>query len=171
MADEEAGATKSGGILPLINMVLLVLVLGVGGFVAWKVMQLDTAPAESDKAPAQTEDTTLPEAEAEADNPDAPPIFIDMKDITVNLADPDVSRFLRAKIKLEVRSEESQGKIEAAMVKINDLIITNLTSKTFKELRTPQGKYKLKEELIYRINQLVGGKPVKGLYFTEFVSQ
>jgi len=171
MADEEAGSKKSGGILPLINMVLLVLVLGVGGFVAWKVMQLDTAPTSGDKAPAQTEDTTLPEADVEQDNPDAPPIFIDLDDITVNLADPDTARFLRAKIKLEVRSEANQAKVNAHMIEINDLVITNLTSKEFKDIRTPQGKYKLKEELIYRINQLIGGKPVKGLYFTEFVSQ
>jgi len=171
MADEEAGAKKSGGILPLINMVLLVLVLAVGGFVAWKVMQLDTPPAEGGKAPAQTEDTTLPEADIESENPDAPPIFIDLSDITVNLADPDAARFLRAKIKLEVRSEKNQTKVEDHMIEINDLIITNLTSKEFKDIRTPQGKYKLKEELIYRINQLIGGKPVKGLYFTEFVSQ
>jgi len=171
MADEEAGGKKSGGILPLINMVLLVLVLGVGGFVAWKVMQLDTPPAKGDKAPAQTEDTTLPEADKSADNPDAPPIFIDLPDITVNLADTDSARFLRAKIKLEVRNEKIQTKVNDHMIEINDLVITNLTSKTFKDIRTPQGKYKLKEELIYRINQLIGGKPVKGLYFTEFVSQ
>jgi len=171
MADEEAGGKKSGGILPLINMVLLVAVLGIGGFIAWKVMQLDTPPTEGDKTPAQTEDTTLPEADKEAENPDAPPIFINIADITVNLADPDTARFLRAKIKLEVRSEKNQAKVDEYMIKINDLVITNLTSKTFKEIRTPQGKYKLKEELIYRINQLIGGKPVKGLYFTEFVSQ
>lgn len=172
MADEEAGEKKSGGILPLINMVLLVLVLAVGGFIAWKVMQLEQSTgAPAGKAPAQTEDTTLPEAEADSENPDAPPIFIDMEDITVNLADTDNSRFLRAKIKLEVRNEEAKAKVEAAMIKINDLVITDLTSKTFKEIRTPQGKYKLKEELVYRINQLLGGKPVKGLYFTEFVSQ
>ncbi len=173
MADEEAGEKKSGGgILPLINMVLLVMVLAVGGFVAWKITQLEQpATEQGDKAPAQTEDTTLPEAEADTENPDAPPIFIDMDDITVNLADTDSSRFLRAKIKLEVRSEEAKAKIEGNMVKINDLVITNLTSKAFKDIRTPQGKYKLKEELIYRINEMVGGKPVKGLYFTEFVSQ
>jgi len=171
MADEEAGEKKSGGILPLINMVLLVAVLGIGGFIAWKVMQLDSLPTEADKAPAQTEDTTLPEADTEEANPDAPPIFIDLADITVNLADPETSRFLRAKIKLEVHSEKNQAKIDAHMIKINDLVITNLTSKTFQDIRTPQGKYKLKEELIYRINQLIGGKPVKGLYFTEFVSQ
>jgi len=153
-------------------MVLLVLVLAVGGFIAWKVMQLEQPTDKSgDKAPAQTEDTTLPEAETDSSNPDAPPVFIDMDDITVNLADTDSSRFLRAKIKLEVRNEEAKAKVDAAMIKINDLVITDLTSKTFKEIRTPQGKYKLKEELVYRINQLLGGRPVKGLYFTEFVSQ
>ena len=170
MADEESGANKSGGILPLINMVLLVLVLAVGGFVAWKVIQMEQPSAEGDKAPATTEETKLPDAEENVD-PDAPPIFIDLSDITVNLADTETSRFLRTKIKLEVRSEDDKAKVEAAMIKINDLVITNLASKEFKDIRSPQGKYKLKEELIYRLNKLIGGKPIKGFYFTEFVSQ
>ncbi|MDQ6951018.1 MAG: flagellar basal body-associated FliL family protein [Mariprofundales bacterium] len=170
MADEEAGAKKSGGILPLITVVLLVLVLGVAGFVAWKVMQLNQTPPTGDKAPSETADTTLPDTPSEND-PKTPPIFIDMADVTVNLADTDSSRFLRTKMKLEVRNEKDQAKVNAVMVQINDLVITDLASKTFKDIRTPQGKYKLKEELIYRINKLIGGKPVKGFYFTEFVSQ
>lgn len=178
MADEKEGAVaakKSGGLLPIITVVLLVLLIGIAGFIVWKMMAMEQA-AMSDTQ-AQTEgqiegkgvDTEIPEAEDE--DPGAPPIYLDIADITINLADADVSRFLRAKIKLELRNEASQGRVEQQMVKINDMVLTLLSSKTFAEIRTPQGKYDLKEDIVYRINRLVGGKPVKNMFFTDFVSQ
>ncbi len=170
MADEKEAEEKksSGGLLPIINLVLLLLVLGVGGFVAWKMVEADKTPAVEEST-TQTEETKIPEPD-DAD-PDAPPVFIDIADITINLADTEVSRFLRAKIKLELRNEEVIPRVEQHMVQINDMVITLLSSKTFAEIRTPQGKYDLKEDLIYRMNRLISGKPIKNLYFTDFVSQ
>jgi len=171
MADNEDGEEEKksgGGLLPIINLVLLVLVLAVGGFVAWKLMSMEQPAETTDTAIEQTNATKIPEAD---DDPDAPPLFMGIDNITVNLADTDQSRFLRAKIKLEVRNEEAQAKVTENMVKINDLVITLLSSKKFSEIRTPQGKYALKENLIYRMNRAVGGKPIKKLYFTDFVSQ
>lgn len=167
--EKEEGKSSGGGLLPIINLVLLVLVLAVGGFIAWKMISMEQPSAESDKAAIeQTDETIIPEAE---DENEGPPVLIDIENITVNLADADQSRFLRTQIKLEVRNEDAKAKVDESMVKINDLIITVLASKTFAEIRTPQGKYALKEDLIYRMNRIVGGKPIKNLYFTDFVSQ
>jgi len=171
MADNEEGETEKksgGGLLPIINLVLLVLVLAVGGFVAWKLMSMEQPAEEPETAIEQTDETEIPEAE---DANEGPPVMMDIDNITVNLADTDQSRFLRIKIKLEVRNEEAQAKVSANMVKINDLVLTVLASKKFSEIRTPQGKYALKEDLIYRMNRAVGGKPIKAIYFTDFVSQ
>ncbi len=170
MADEEkekAESKSSGGLLQIINLVLLLAVLGVGSFIAWKLVQMEQ-PAAVPEAKAKVEQPEIPEAEDEAEGP---PILMDLNDITVNLADTDQTRFLRAKAKIEVRSEEAKAKVMENMVKINDLIITVLMSKKFSEIRTPNGKYALKEDLVYRMNRLIGGKPIKNLYFTDFVSQ
>ncbi len=168
-ASEEVQQGKSsGGLLQIINLVLLLLVLGVGGFIAWKLMQMEQQAAAPAEQPAKVEEAQIPEAEDEAEGP---PILMDINDITVNLADTDQSRFLRAKAKIEVRSEEAKAKVTENMVKINDLIITVLSSKKFSDIRTPNGKYALKEDLVYRMNRLIGGKPIKNLYFTDFVSQ
>lgn len=174
MADKEKKREKeprekksSGSLLPVINLVLLLLVLATGGFITWKLMQMEQPDAQAGNV-ARTEDTAIPEAE---DDNGQPPVMMPMDDITVNLADTDRSRFLRAKIKLAVRNEKAKAKIEANKAKINDLVITLLSSKKFSDIRTPQGKYALKEEMVYRINRAVGGKPVKNLYFTDFVSQ
>ncbi len=172
MADDkdakEQEKKSGGGLLPIINLVLLVLLLGVGGFIAWELMQLKQQGAAPAAPATQNEDAVVPEAE---DDSGAPPVLMELDNITVNLADTDASRFLRTKIKLALRSEDAKAKIEANKAKIDDLIITVLSSKKFSDIRTPQGKYALKEELIYRINRAVGGKPVKTLYFTDFVSQ
>jgi len=168
MADEKSESKKSsGGLLPVINMVLLALVLGIAGFNTWKIMNMEPSPGDKGTS-SQTKEEIIPEAE---DSGDAQPILIELDDFTVNLADTGVSRFLRTKIKLEVRSDTSQKKVETNMAKISDLVITLLSSKKFSDIRTAQGKFSLKEELVHRINRLVGGKPVKKLYFTDFVSQ
>ncbi|HID35768.1 MAG TPA: flagellar protein FliL [Ghiorsea sp.] len=174
MADEKEGegvAKSSGGLLPIITIVLLVVLIGIAGFIAWKMMAMEqiSTPQEQAQTEGKVADTEIPEAEDE--DPDAPPIYLDIADITINLADADVSRFLRAKIKLELRNEASQARVEQQMIKINDMVLTLLSSKTFAEIRTPQGKYDLKEDIVYRINRLVGGKPVKNMFFTDFVSQ
>jgi len=170
MADNEETESKSGGgLLPVINLVLLVLVLAVGGFVAWKLMSMEQ-PAEPPAAAVvqQTDETTIPEA---VDDSDEPPIPMDIDNLTINLADTDRDRYLRVKITLELRSEEAKTKVSENMVKIKDLLISSISGKKFSDIRTPQGKYELKLDLIYRINRIVGGKPVKNLYFADFVSQ
>ena len=116
----------------------------------------------------QTEQTEIPEAE---DEPVGPPVMMEIEDITVNLADTEQNRFLRTKIKLELRSEDAHAKVKEKMDAIRDLILTTLRSKKFSDIRTPQGTYALKEELITRMNRIAGGKPIRNLYFTDFVSQ
>ncbi|MDQ6996885.1 MAG: flagellar basal body-associated FliL family protein [Mariprofundus sp.] len=171
MADEEKTEDKGksgGGLLPIINLVLLVLVLAVGGFVAWKLMNMEQPAAPPAAVAQQTDETAIPEAE---DDTNAPPIPMDIDDLTINLADTDRDRYLRVKITLELRSEEAKAKVTINMVKIKDLLITSISGKKFSDIRTPQGKYELKMDLIYRINRIIGGKPVKNLYFADFVSQ
>lgn len=144
----------------IIIIVLLLAVLGLGGFIAWKLINLDIPVAQNEQQLAPED---IPQA--------GPGILVDMENITVNLADEDESRFLRVKMKLEVENEESKLKVEAYNVQIKDLIITILSSKRFDDVRTPQGKYDLKLELVYRINSLVGGDPVKNMFFSDFVAQ
>ena len=168
--EEVVEEKKSGNLMQIIIVVLLVLILATGGFIAWKVMQ-EPEVKPADTAPSQTEETKIPEPEPE--DPNAVPVLINIDNITVNLADANESRFLRTKVTLELRSEADKTLLssDAGKAKINDLIITILSSKTFKDIRTAQGKYELKEEMIFRMNKEFPGKPVKKLYFTDFVSQ
>ncbi len=160
--EKEGKEKPKGQGLLLIILVLLVLVLGVLGFIAWKLV---STPPRASSAAGEAPPAAAPKED------EGPPVLIEMQDVTVNLADADATRFLRAKIKLEVRGEKAKKKVEENMVKIRDLVITVLGGKTFDEVRTPHGKFALKEELVYRINRLLGENLVRNLYFVEFVAQ
>ncbi|HKJ82705.1 MAG TPA: flagellar basal body-associated FliL family protein [Mariprofundaceae bacterium] len=164
---EEKGKKKksSGGMLQKIILILLVLLLGLGGFIAWKLVTLKT-PVLSGQAGSHSGS-----ASADQKAQDKPGIYMSLDDITVNLADVEEARFLRAKIKLEVKDKQAEKSVKANMARVKDLIITVLSSKTFDDVRTSQGKFALKEELAYRINRAIGGHPVLDVYFTNFVAQ
>ena len=59
----------------------------------------------------------------------------------------------------------------ARVPQMRDLILTLLTSKLFAEVRTPQGKALLRDEIIARMNRALNHDAVKAVYFTEFLVQ
>lgn len=158
--EEGKKKSSSGNILQIIILALLLVVLGLGGFIAWKLINLDVPLLSGQEQVSSPENTDR-----------SPGILINLDNITVNLADPEANRFLRTKITLEVESEEDKTKIEAFKAQIQDLIITVLANKAYSDVRSSQGKFALKEELAYRINTLIGGRPVKNLYFSDFIAQ
>ncbi|MFQ5355118.1 MAG: flagellar basal body-associated protein FliL [Mariprofundaceae bacterium] len=167
MADKEPDKVEeekksSGGLLQIIIIILLIAVLGLGGFIAWKLTNLEIPAAGT----SQEEEKPLEEPAEKK-----PAILMDLDKVTVNLADEVERRYLQATITLAIVDEEGVAKVEEHKTQIRDLIITLLANKEFKEVRTSQGKHALKEELVYRINTIVGGEPVVSVYFSNFVAQ
>ena len=89
----------------------------------------------------------------------------------VNLRDNSGRRYLKLSITLELASSSSASDIDRQEAKIRDSIIVLLSSKTYAEIGTVEGKYQLRDEVVLRINQFLDEKPVKTAYFTEFVIQ
>ncbi len=59
----------------------------------------------------------------------------------------------------------------ARMPQMRDLLLTLFTSKVFAEIRTPDGKALLRDEIINRLNRALGRDLVKAVYLTEFIVQ
>jgi flagellar FliL protein len=57
------------------------------------------------------------------------------------------------------------------MPAIKDAIIDLISSKYYKDIRTPEGRERLKIELLKRINAILPDGGVKAIYFTSFVVQ
>jgi flagellar FliL protein len=55
--------------------------------------------------------------------------------------------------------------------KLRDMVIMMLTSLSFEEVMTPEGKIRIRDELLERFNQVMRPDRIKNIYFTEFVVQ
>jgi flagellar FliL protein len=94
-----------------------------------------------------------------------------MDPFVVNLMDTEPQRYLKVKIDIESHEAKADEEFEKRLPQLRDIILTILTSKTYKEIYDSEGKKKLKEEIILKTNQLVGNSRVKSIYYTEFVVQ
>ncbi len=88
-----------------------------------------------------------------------------------NLADEDGKRYLKATLQLEFFEAKVPEEFHSHLPLIRDLLLTLFTSKTFAEIRTPQGKTLLREEIVNRLNRAMRRDAVKAVYFTEFIVQ
>jgi len=137
-----------------------ILVLGGGGFFAYTKF-LAHKPAIEEVASQETKK-------------DATPVIgemLVMEPFVVNLADPKGKRYLKVKIELELESKEAVDKATKVSPKLRDMVIMMLTSLGFEEIMTPEGKIRVRDELLERFNEIMRPDHIKNIYFTEFVVQ
>jgi len=97
-----------------------------------------------------------------------------MGSFLVNLADVEETHYLRSVIELEQNygsAPEFGNEIGNRKSQLRDVIISTLSAKTSDQLRTPEGKEALKEELKERINSVLAKGQIARVYFTEFAIQ
>jgi flagellar FliL protein len=70
-----------------------------------------------------------------------------------------------------VRGARAKEEIEKHAGKVRDRLIFLLSSKTFEDLSTSEGKYQLQTEITKKLNDVLGVAVVEKAYFTEFVVQ
>lgn len=89
--------------------------------------------------------------------------------VTINLADKDSIRYLKIGFDIELSTADAAENIEEQKAKVRDSIIILLSSKTYSELATTEGKIRIKNEIATRLNQILGVPRVVQIYFNEFV--
>ncbi|HDQ41450.1 MAG TPA: flagellar basal body-associated FliL family protein [Desulfonatronum sp.] len=157
---------KSGGKLKWILVAVLLVLLGGGGFAAyWFLMG---PGASSPEQTAQEQEQREPGADPQQK---MTPEIITLPAFIVNLADPLGRRFLRLTLDVEVVSKEAAGELNRLDSRVRDAIILLLSSKTYTDLASMESKITLKNEIVDRLNQIVGTARVSNVYFTEFVIQ
>ena len=135
----------------------VVLLAIVGG--AWKFGVFDGNPP-----PAEGEET----AEAAA----SPAYFVNLPDITVNLTNADQQpHFLRVSITLEVADSETVDIINDYEARIQDVFQIYLRELRATDLDGSAGMYRLKEELLRRINLAIAPARVEGVLFRQVLIQ
>ncbi|MEA1949358.1 MAG: flagellar basal body-associated FliL family protein [Thermodesulfobacteriota bacterium] len=139
--------------LKLIIIGVIVLLLGAGGFFGYSKYKKAN--------------------EKEAEKEEQVSIIIPLKSFVVNLFDKKGigKRYLKVSMEIEVGKEEDKLKIDNNMPQLRDTILILLSSQTLKDINTMEGKLELKHAILLRINQILGKKTVRRIFFTEFVVQ
>jgi len=98
-------------------------------------------------------------------------VSMPLEPFLVNLADKESRRYLKLKVELEVDGEGNAKELEKFTPNIRDALILLLSSKTYLEISSLEGKQQLKEEIKKKVAALPAGKKVSNVFFTEFVAQ
>ncbi len=125
-------------------------------------------------------------AQAASEKVTPPSIIFHMTDRVVNLADPGGFRYLKVGVSLEFASDDEkdlQGeaykkkqdefakKLVNRKDKLDDAVMTVLSSHSAAELVTPTGKESLRTELKERVGPMVQPEQLLNVYFTQFIIQ
>ncbi|MTH97625.1 flagellar basal body-associated FliL family protein [Roseibium sp. RKSG952] len=100
-----------------------------------------------------------------------PVVFFDLPEMTVNLATEGRTTYLRVRIALEVENRAMIEQIQPFMPRILDAFQIYLRELRPADLEGSAGLFRLKEELLRRINLAVYPARVEGVLFKEILVQ
>ena len=163
--EEKEAPQEKKSMMKWIVIGVVIIAIAAGGFVGWRMFMAKDANEN------QNGDSV---AEMKAENKEKEvSIIIPLESFIVNLMDKSGygKRYLKTTVELEVGDEEAQLLLQENKAQLRDTILLILSSQSFGEINSIEGKLELKQTLLVRINRLLGGKKVRRLYFTEFVVQ
>ena len=163
--DEDFGSEKKklSGKKIVLFFVLPLLLLGGGGAGVMFSGLLDSGE-EAHKKPAQGEHAGPPELSAT--------VFFDLPEMIVNLNTPGRRpSFLKIRVSLELANEGEIARIETMRPRIIDNFQVYLRELRVEDLRGSAGIYRLREELLARVNNAVQPTKVKDVLFKDMLVQ
>lgn len=159
-ATEEASVKTGSGKKMILLILVGLLLLGGGGGAAWFFM------GGADEKPNVHED----QAKADGIHEETGPIM-ELEPFLLNLADRDELRFLKVSIKLELDRPEEKTDFHNKVPAIRDALLVLFSSKESQLLRTVNGKRRIREEIMVRVNGVMGKGKISNVYFTDFIIQ
>lgn len=135
-------------------------------------------PQSTEEAPAEESQVVKP----------GQGIMYDTGTKIINLAEPNDPRYIWVNIVLEFMPsnphylemeheelnhylEEFNHEIEDKLPIINDSLISMLSSKSFEDVYTTEGKELIRQEMVALLNEKLPSHQIMNVYFTEFVVQ
>lgn len=149
--------------IKLVIIAAMALILIGGGAFAWKggfLAKITNSGKENETGKKGQDSGKL----------DIGPIF-SMDTFIVNLVDPHGKRYLKLKLELELSSEQVRMEVDKRMPQFKDTILTLLSSKTYEDVSSLEGKLQLRAELTSMLNQYLKTGAISSIYFTEFIVQ
>lgn len=167
-ADDEEPIIVTGSRKKKIIMiaVAVIVLLGVAGGAATYFLT---------KKPVSIKDAKKPIEKS------APPVFLALDNFIVNLQTDNGDKYLQTGITLQVRNEEQLSYYKTNMPQLRSRILLLLSNKSAEELLSNEGKLKLEDELIKKVQMPYNKdeptpkeaeeRRILGVYFTSFMIQ
>jgi flagellar protein FliL len=154
--EEPPKASGKGRSKLLLFFIPTIVLLGVGGYVGWSQLKGGALAAHAEK-PAP---------------PATPPPVVTIKPFVVNLQESgDMPRYLKLEFDLELRPGSQVKELDQRMSEIRDAVIVLLGSKRSQDLASVEGKDRLRDEIITRINSRLQASTANRVFFKEFIIQ
>lgn len=95
--------------------------------------------------------------------------LVPLETFLVNLAGSRGRKLAKVNMELEVSNGEVQEEIDKLKPKIRDIIIIIVSSKTYAQISTKEGKDQLRDEIRDQVNLFLTKGQIQKVYFTEFI--
>ena len=160
--EEGADAPKKGG-KGLIIMIIAALVLGGGGFGAWKAF---SGGADGNDAKEEEEVKNL-----------LPPVYVNLDPpFVVNFEAEAAVRFLQVTVSIMTRDPETEKLLKDNDARVRNDMLMILSGQNYASVATNDGKEALRAKCLEAARTIIKdmrGKPekIEALYFTSFVMQ
>lgn len=156
---ESAKSKFSGKKIVLFFVLPAIVLVAVGG----GLMMSGILGGGEDKAVAHAEQGALPPVEA---------VFFDLPEMLVNLNTTGRRPvFLKMKVSLELMDEGDAPRLKSLSPRIIDNFQVYLRELRIEDLRGSAGIYRLREELLARVNAAVRPAKIKDVLFKEMLVQ
>lgn len=184
-------------VLNAVSQVILILIALISLFTAYIVFAPEQLPKPFHLMyadPGTTQVIIAPAAEAPTATPEphnylpGEGVMLDMSTKIINLVDPTGRRYIRLTIVAEFAPDnpeylalpeeekttyltEFKDKLNARLPIMDDAVITLLSTKTYEDLYTADGKEILRAEILNDLAAKLPDLHIISIYFTEFVVQ
>ncbi len=142
--EAESPPAKSKKLLVIVAVLVVVLVAAAGG--AWVFISKQRAADAEGEAPAKA-----------AAKPNAPPTYLPLENMVVNLADASGDKVAQVGVTLEVVDAHASDTVKAYLPAIRSGILLLISQRTAAELLSREGKDKLARDILAEAAKPFGG--------------
>lgn len=111
------------------------------------------------------------EKHGEGEGKKADTSLVQLDTFVVNVTGTAGPRFVKLGVCLDLSSPALAESVKTRNGPIRDAVIMIVSSKTDQDIMSAEGRLLLKEELMDRINKILGDKAVRSIFFTEVIVQ
>lgn len=167
-------APKAGGgkkkLIIIAGAAVLVLALAGGG--AFFFLSGGEKHAEGGEADEHGEVAAAEEHAEEPPDPNAPPVFVVLPEILVNLSTSERRpSFLKLGLTLELNKPEDLAEFNKVSPRITDAFQVYLRELHASDLKGSAGSYRLREELLTRVGAVAHPLKIRDVLITDLIVQ